>query len=258
MAAEHEIADRRSETVRHRARQRSAAGDVAPQAARARTALARLRPGLVAQRDCPVDGAAHRQRQAAAVSRPAAARSAARRPRARNPKGPRRETPVPVRAGAPRCRRRAAVAESRRCAASRARRPLRAVFGRRGDRRRVLRRSRLCAGRSRGAAVQRGMVAGADPGAGRGGARGRAPAADLPGARHGRRRHRRRSPWRRRRPAGFAARSRRSAPRSSGRFRAISSFSWILSAAAYTTLPLLAVGVSVVLAPVVVYLALDE
>ena len=35
-------------------------------------------------------------------------------------------------------------------------------------------------------------------------------------------------------------------------------FSWILSAAAYTTLPLLAVGVSVVLAPVVVYLALDE
>jgi hypothetical protein len=36
------------------------------------------------------------------------------------------------------------------------------------------------------------------------------------------------------------------------------SLSWILSAAAYTTLPLLAVGVSVVLAPVVVYLALDE
>jgi hypothetical protein len=36
------------------------------------------------------------------------------------------------------------------------------------------------------------------------------------------------------------------------------SLSWILSAAAYTTLPLLAVGVSVVLAPVLVYLALDE
>jgi hypothetical protein len=36
------------------------------------------------------------------------------------------------------------------------------------------------------------------------------------------------------------------------------SLTWILSAAAYTTLPLLAVGVSVVLAPVVVYLALDE
>ena len=36
------------------------------------------------------------------------------------------------------------------------------------------------------------------------------------------------------------------------------SFSWILSAAAYTTLPLLAVGVWIVLAPVVVYLALDE
>ena len=35
-------------------------------------------------------------------------------------------------------------------------------------------------------------------------------------------------------------------------------FSWILSAAAYTTLPLLAVGIWVVLAPVVVYLALDE
>ena len=34
--------------------------------------------------------------------------------------------------------------------------------------------------------------------------------------------------------------------------------SWILSAAAYTTLPLVAVGVWVVLAPVVVYLALDE
>jgi hypothetical protein len=36
------------------------------------------------------------------------------------------------------------------------------------------------------------------------------------------------------------------------------SFSWILNAAAYTTLPLLAVCVWVVLAPVVVYLALDE
>ena len=36
------------------------------------------------------------------------------------------------------------------------------------------------------------------------------------------------------------------------------SFTWILSAAAYTTLPLIAVGVWVVLAPVVVYLALDE
>ena len=36
------------------------------------------------------------------------------------------------------------------------------------------------------------------------------------------------------------------------------SFAWILSAAAYTTLPLLAVGIWVVLAPVVVYLALDE
>ena len=36
------------------------------------------------------------------------------------------------------------------------------------------------------------------------------------------------------------------------------SFSWILSAAAYTTLPLLAVGIWIVLAPVVVYLALDE
>ena len=33
---------------------------------------------------------------------------------------------------------------------------------------------------------------------------------------------------------------------------------WMLSAAVYTTLPLLAVGVWVVLAPVVVYLALDE
>ena len=36
------------------------------------------------------------------------------------------------------------------------------------------------------------------------------------------------------------------------------SFSWILGAAAYTTLPLLAVGIWIVLAPVVVYLALDE
>ena len=36
------------------------------------------------------------------------------------------------------------------------------------------------------------------------------------------------------------------------------SFSWVLSAAAYTTLPLLAVGIWIVLAPVVVYLALDE
>lgn len=36
------------------------------------------------------------------------------------------------------------------------------------------------------------------------------------------------------------------------------SLSWILSAAVYTTLPLLAVGIWVVLAPVVVYLALDE
>jgi hypothetical protein len=35
-------------------------------------------------------------------------------------------------------------------------------------------------------------------------------------------------------------------------------FGWILGAAAYTTLPLLAVGIWVVLAPVVVYLALDE
>lgn len=34
--------------------------------------------------------------------------------------------------------------------------------------------------------------------------------------------------------------------------------SWVLGAAAYTTLPLLAVGVWVVLAPVVVYLALDD
>ena len=36
------------------------------------------------------------------------------------------------------------------------------------------------------------------------------------------------------------------------------SLSWVLGAAAYTTLPLLAVGIWVVLAPVVVYLALDE
>jgi hypothetical protein len=36
------------------------------------------------------------------------------------------------------------------------------------------------------------------------------------------------------------------------------SLSWVLSAAAYTTLPLIVVGVWVVLAPVVVYLALDE
>jgi hypothetical protein len=36
------------------------------------------------------------------------------------------------------------------------------------------------------------------------------------------------------------------------------SFAWVLSAAAYTTLPLLAVGIWIVLAPVVVYLALDE
>lgn len=36
------------------------------------------------------------------------------------------------------------------------------------------------------------------------------------------------------------------------------SFSWILGAAAYTTLPLLAVGIWIVLAPVLVYLALDE
>lgn len=36
------------------------------------------------------------------------------------------------------------------------------------------------------------------------------------------------------------------------------SLAWILSAAAYTTLPLLAVGIWVVLAPVLVYLALDE
>jgi hypothetical protein len=36
------------------------------------------------------------------------------------------------------------------------------------------------------------------------------------------------------------------------------SLSWIVGAAAYTTLPLLAVGVWIVLAPVVVYLALDE
>ena len=36
------------------------------------------------------------------------------------------------------------------------------------------------------------------------------------------------------------------------------SLTWILGAAAYTTLPLLAAGVWIVLAPVVVYLALDE
>lgn len=36
------------------------------------------------------------------------------------------------------------------------------------------------------------------------------------------------------------------------------SMSWIVGAAAYTTLPLLAVGMWIVLAPVVVYLALDE
>jgi hypothetical protein len=36
------------------------------------------------------------------------------------------------------------------------------------------------------------------------------------------------------------------------------SVSWILGAAAYVTLPLLAVGVWIVVAPVVVYLALDE
>ena len=36
------------------------------------------------------------------------------------------------------------------------------------------------------------------------------------------------------------------------------SLSWVLSAAAYTTLPLIVVGVWVVLAPVVVYLALDD
>jgi hypothetical protein len=36
------------------------------------------------------------------------------------------------------------------------------------------------------------------------------------------------------------------------------SFSWLLGAAAYTTLPLIAAGVWVILAPVVVYLALDE
>ena len=36
------------------------------------------------------------------------------------------------------------------------------------------------------------------------------------------------------------------------------SFSWLLGAAFYTTLPLIAAGVWVVLAPVVVYLALDE
>lgn len=36
------------------------------------------------------------------------------------------------------------------------------------------------------------------------------------------------------------------------------SFAWVLSTAAYTTLPLVAVGLWIVLAPVVVYLALDE
>jgi len=36
------------------------------------------------------------------------------------------------------------------------------------------------------------------------------------------------------------------------------SLAWVLSAAAYTTLPLIAVGIWVVVAPVVVYLALDE
>ncbi len=36
------------------------------------------------------------------------------------------------------------------------------------------------------------------------------------------------------------------------------SFSWLLGAAFYTTLPLIAAGVWVILAPVVVYLALDE
>lgn len=36
------------------------------------------------------------------------------------------------------------------------------------------------------------------------------------------------------------------------------SLSWILGAAAYTTIPLLAVGVWIILAPVVVYLVLDE
>lgn len=36
------------------------------------------------------------------------------------------------------------------------------------------------------------------------------------------------------------------------------SLGWVLGAAAYTTFPLLAVGIWIVLAPVVVYLALDE
>jgi hypothetical protein len=36
------------------------------------------------------------------------------------------------------------------------------------------------------------------------------------------------------------------------------SLAWLLSAAAYTTLPILAVGAWIVLAPVVVYLALDD
>jgi hypothetical protein len=35
-------------------------------------------------------------------------------------------------------------------------------------------------------------------------------------------------------------------------------FPWLFGAAFYTTLPLIAAGVWVVLAPVVVYLALDE
>ena len=36
------------------------------------------------------------------------------------------------------------------------------------------------------------------------------------------------------------------------------SFSWVVGAAAYTTLPLVAVGIWIVLAPVVVFLALDD
>jgi hypothetical protein len=36
------------------------------------------------------------------------------------------------------------------------------------------------------------------------------------------------------------------------------SLAWIVGAAAYTTIPILAVGVWVVLAPVMVYLALDD
>ena len=86
----------------------------------------------------------------------------------------------------------------------------------------------------------------------------RAAAADLPGARHGLS-----SPscaialapaasnWIRGSLAAFGAAEFWTLPSDV-------SFSWILGAAAYTTLPLLAVGVSVVLAPVVVYLALDE